>query len=133
MSRTQIDFRGSSIQASSLSAGRVVSETPVEASAASSYAYVFAATGANTSPYSFTQPGSYVISGVSRTAGAAFSTIAHVSKDAAGAYTLTATTAPSTGSLSGTIIPSISASPALALSRGTNGGNDTFDVSVRKL
>lgn len=138
MSRTQIDFRGSSIQASSVSSGRVVSETPVDSGAIASYTYVYisgataSAAAPTSSPFTFTQPGTYILQGASTVNTGAFSTIAHVSKNVSGTYVMTATAAPTVDGVSGVFTPSVS-SGVLVLARGTATGPDTISVTARKL
>lgn len=133
-SRTQVDFRGSSIQARSVDSGRVTSETPITVDArVATYTYLTGATAPVANSYTFTDAGSFIISGTTTgVTGSSFSTIAHVS-GASGAYAMaTVTASGSTGVISGAITPSLS-SGALVLSRSTSNGPDTLSVTVRKL
>ena len=129
-SRTQVDFRGSSIQARSVDSGRVTSETPVIADTrVCTYAYASTALVPTVNSYTFTEAGSYLISGVAASGGA-FSTIAHVS-GGGGVFALVGTASASSGAPNGTFTPSIS-SNALVLTR-TGAAVDTVTVTVRRL
>lgn len=134
MSRTQVDFRGSSIQASSVSSGRVVSEVPISSLSTSvTYSYLTGSTNPVANAYTIAEAGSYLISGVTASTAdaASFFTILHVSGKA-GAYTHAGTTSGSTGLISGTFTPSVSAG-ALDLDRSLAAGPDSVTVSIRKL
>ena len=135
MSRTQVDFRGSSIQASSVSSGRVVSEVPIS-SLSTSATYVYAdlvPTGTGEIALSTLGTGAFLVSGVTTTNEGAFSTVVHVGGKGPASYTVaTGVASSSSGGASGTFTPSLNGQ-ALRLTRSATSGADTVTVSFRKL
>jgi hypothetical protein len=130
MSRTQIDFRGSSIQASSVSSGRVVSETPISVDARS-VSQTLAISGA-TATVQLADAGLYVID--AKTSDSAWGTSFSVVKTDAGVYTNSpAADASVSAGVSGTWTPSITPGGLFTYTRGDRSSTDTIALALRKL
>jgi len=134
MSRTQIDFRGSSIQASSVSSGRIVSETPISVDTVSSvYTYADTVpTGAGEIALSTLGTGAFLVSGLTTTDAGAFSTVVHIGGKGPASYTVAGAVSSSSGASSAAFTPSANVQ-ALRLARGATTGADTVTVTVRRL
>jgi hypothetical protein len=135
MSQTRLDFNGASGKFASLQSGRSATETAPVVPSGPLYAFSLAATVATAVGFTgaVTSGGAHLLEGTVADGGT-FSNIFHVSKRTGGLYLISAGSAVTGGTASGSwTTTSLSTAGVLTLTRSLTTEADTLSATIRKL